>query len=149
MGRRIIDFSEEKATKKEFYSNDNIKIFNINDININEILISKRLFPEIINLNQYVIEYKHNYNIKPLYIKLSEYICSGNTFKENIVISSEIDDADFFEKYSKIWKKIEELMGINFERKPKFCTNVTYTTKIKTLLFYWEEYQDMRLPKKK
>ena len=51
MGRRIIDFSEEKATKKEFYSNDNIKIFNINDININEILISKRLFPEIINLN--------------------------------------------------------------------------------------------------
>ena len=51
MGRRIIDFGEEKATKKEFYSNDNIKIFNINDININEILISKRLFPEIINLN--------------------------------------------------------------------------------------------------
>ena len=102
MGRRIIDFGEEKATKKEFYSNDNIKIFNINDININEILISKRLFPEIINLNQYVIEYKHNYKIKPIYIKLSEYICSGNTFKENIVISSEIDDADFFEKYSKI-----------------------------------------------
>ena len=37
MGRRIIDFREEKTTKKEFYSDDNKKIFKINDININEI----------------------------------------------------------------------------------------------------------------
>ena len=51
MGRSIIDFGEENTRKKELYSNDNIKIFNINNININEILISKRLFPEIINLN--------------------------------------------------------------------------------------------------
>ena len=51
MGRRIIDFGEKKDHKKEFYSNDNKKTFKINDININEILISKRLFPEIINLN--------------------------------------------------------------------------------------------------
>ena len=39
-------------------------------------------------------------------------------------------------------------MGINFEKKKKFCTNATYATKIKTLLFHSEEYQDMRLPKK-
>ena len=45
-------------------------------------------------------------------------------------------------------EKIEELMGINFERKPQFCTNVAYTTKIKMLLSYSEEYQDMTLPKK-
>ena len=82
MGNRIIDFGEKKTTKKEFYSDDNKKIFNINDININEILISKRLFPEIINLNEYIIGYKHSYNIKPLYIKLPEYVCYGNTFKK-------------------------------------------------------------------
>ena len=106
MGRRIIDFGEEKATKKEFYSNDNIKIFNINDININEILISKRLFPEIINLNEYIIGYKHNYNIKPLYIKLPEYFCSGNTIKKHITISPEINDAAFLNtmKYGKKWR---------------------------------------------
>ena len=86
----------------------------------------------MIDLNEYVIGYKHNHNIKPLYIKLPEYVCSGSTFKENITISSEINDADFFEKYNKIWKKIEELIGINFERKPQ----VSYTTKIKTLLSY-------------
>ena len=81
MGRRIIDFGEKKTTKKEFYSDDNKKIFNINDININEILISKGLFP-LLNLNEYVIGYKHNHSIKPLYIKLPEYICRGNTFKK-------------------------------------------------------------------
>ena len=95
-----------------------ISTFFKNKININEILISKRLFPDIINLNEHVIGYKHNHNIKPLYIKLPENVCSGSTFKENITISSEINDNDFFEKYNKIWKKIEELMGINFERKP-------------------------------
>ena len=82
MGRRIIDFGEKKTTKKEFYSDDNKKIFNINDININEILISKGLFPEIINLHEYVIGYKYNRNIKPLYIKLLENVCRGKTYKK-------------------------------------------------------------------
>ena len=58
---------KRKDHKKEFYSDDNKKIFNINDININEILVSKRLFPEIINLNEYTIGYEHNDKIKPLY----------------------------------------------------------------------------------
>ena len=72
---------KKRATKKEFYSDNNKKIFNINDININEILISKGLFP-LLNLNEYVIGYKHNHNIKPLYIKLPEYVCRGHTFKK-------------------------------------------------------------------
>ena len=38
-----------------------------------------------------------------------------------MAISSEINDADFFDKYNKIWKKIEELTEINFEGKPLFC----------------------------
>ena len=128
------------------YSDNNKTIFNINDININEILISKGLFPEMINLNEYVVEYKHNHNIKPLYVKLPEYIRSGNTFKK--YICSEINDADFFEKYNNIWKKIEELKGINFERKPPFCNNITYTTKIKTLSPYSGNFQYIKIPKK-
>ena len=60
MGNRIIDFAEKKTTRKEFHSNDNKKIFNINNIDINKILISERLFSEIINLNEYIIGYKHN-----------------------------------------------------------------------------------------
>ena len=77
----IIDFGEKKTTEKEFYGNDNKKIFNIKDININIILISKESIPGI-NRNSHVIRYKDNHNIKPLYIKLPKYICSGKTFKK-------------------------------------------------------------------
>ena len=44
-------------------------------------LIFKGLFPES-NLNEYVVGYKHNHNIKPLCIKLLKYICSGKTLKK-------------------------------------------------------------------
>ena len=93
----------------------------------------------MIDLNEYVIGYKHNHNIKPLYIKLPEYVCSGSTFKENITISSEINDADFFEKYNKIWKKIEELIGINFERKPQ----VHSSTNLSSTFFYIYNFHNL------
>ena len=77
MVRKTINFGEKRTTKKEFYIDDNKKVLNINDININEILISKGLFSEILKFIEYVIGYKHNHNIKPLYIKFPEYVCSG------------------------------------------------------------------------
>ena len=40
-------------------------------------------------------------------------------------------------------------MGINFERKPPFCDNITYTTKIKTLSPYSDDYQDIKIPQKR
>ena len=39
-------------------------------------------------------------------------------------------------------------MGINSERKPPFCNNITYTTKIKTLSSYSEDYKDIKILKK-
>ena len=65
-----------------------------------------------------------------------------------MTIPSEVNDSYFFEKYNKIWKKIEELMGINFERKPPFSNNITCTTKIKTLSPCSEDYQDIKIPRK-
>ena len=34
-------------------------------------------------------------------------------------------------------------MGINFERKPPFCNNITCTTKVKTLSSYSEDNQNI------
>ena len=65
-----------------------------------------------------------------------------------MTITSEINDSYFFEKFYKIWEKIEELMGIHFERKPPFSNNITCTTKIKTLSPYSEDYQDIKIPRK-
>ena len=42
----------------------------------------------------------------------------------------------------------KELMGINFEKNPPFCNNITYPTKIKTLSSYSEDYQDIKIPRK-
>ena len=99
MVKRIkIKFGEKGPQKKNFTAMKIKKIFHINDIDINKILISKRIFSEIINFNEYIIRYKHYQIIKPLYIKSPEYVCRGNTFKKN---------ADFFEKYNKIWKKLK------------------------------------------
>ena len=58
------------------------KTFHIDNININEILISKGLFLRSNDNNYYVIGYKHNQKIKPLYIKLPKYVCAGKTFKK-------------------------------------------------------------------
>ena len=143
----VVDFDEKKITQKEFYSNGNKKIVKINDINVNEILISSEFFPGL-NRNQHIIGCKHNHKIKPLYIKLPKYVCRGKTFKKNMTIPSEINNAYFFEKYNKIWKKIEELIGKSFERKPPFYNNITCTTKIKTLSPYSEDYQDIKIPRK-
>ena len=37
----------------------------------------------------------------------------------------------------------------NFERKPPFCNNIACITKIKTLSSYSEDYQDIKIPRKK
>ena len=47
---RRIDFGEKRPQKKNFTAMIIKKSININDININETLISKWLFPEIIKL---------------------------------------------------------------------------------------------------
>ena len=122
------------------------KVFKTNIINVNEILISKGLSPGL-SLNKYIFGYKHNPKIKPLYIKLPKYVCIGKTFKKTMTMSSEINDDYFFEKYNKIWKKTEELMGINFERKALFYDNTTCTTKIK-LSSCSEDYRDIKIPRK-
>ena len=75
-----------------------------------------------------------------------EYVSSRNTFKK---IEPEINDANFFENYNKISKKIEELMGINFERKPPFCNNITYTTKNKNTFTLFRRLSEHKNPKKR
>ena len=39
-------------------------------------------------------------------------------------------------------------MGINLERKPPFCNDITYIAKVKTLSSYSEDYQDIIISRK-
>ena len=42
MSGNRITFDEEKIKKSDFYNNNNKKIFNIDDIDVNKILVSKK-----------------------------------------------------------------------------------------------------------
>ena len=52
--------------------------------------------------------------------KFKENKSKENKFKENITMSLRVNDEQLFKKYNKIWKKIEKLMGVDFEGKPVY-----------------------------
>ena len=53
-------------------------------------------------------------------------------FNENTTMSFRVNNKQFLKNYNKIWRKIEELMNINFESRPVYSDNDKYIkTKIK------------------
>ena len=56
-----------------------------------------------------------------------------NKNKNTITMSLKVKDKKLFKNYNKIWKKVEKLMGIEFNTKPTYGDDEKYIkTKIKT-----------------
>ena len=99
------------------------KIFNIGDIDVNKISVSKKEQYGKNNSFIYFIGYNDNDIIRPLCLKLSKmtgYINEFNENKNTIIMSLRVNDEQLFKKYSRIWKKVEKLMRIDFESKPTY-----------------------------
>ena len=77
MSEKTINSGDKKINKKDFYSNK--KQFNIEDIDINKILISKPGTYEN-NMRKYIIGYKYN-TISPLQLVLPKMTGYLNIFK--------------------------------------------------------------------
>ena len=109
-------------------------IFNIDDIDVNKILVSKKETYGKYNSFKYFIGYNDNGVIRPLYIWISQMTGYINKFDENkIRISLMIKDEQLLKNYNKIWKKIEKLMKIDFNTKTTYGDDDKYIkTKIKT-----------------
>ena len=133
MSENSINFDNNKIKKSDFY-NKNKKIFNINDIDVNKILISKKETYGEYNSFKYFIGYNNNDVIRPLYLLLSQTIGYINKFDKNkITMSLMIKDIQLLKNYNKIWKKIEKLMKIDFNTKTTYGDDDKYIkTKIKT-----------------
>ena len=104
MSGNSINFDDKKIKKSDFY-NKNKKIFNINDIDVNKILVSKKEKYGKYNSFKYFIGYNDNDVIKPLYLELSQmtgYINKFNENKKNITMSLKVKDKILFKNYSKI-----------------------------------------------
>ena len=119
-----------KIKKSDFYKIK--KVIKINDIDTNEILVSKEEPYGTKNSFKYFIGYNDNDAIRPLCIKLPQmtsYVrkCEGNTS-----MSFRISDEQFFKKCNHIWKRVEKLLKIEFDSEPVYGDNDKYIkTKIK------------------
>ena len=108
-----------KSLKSGLYKNK--EIFNISDIDVNNIFVSKKEKYGKYNSFKHFIGYNDNNVIKPLYLELSQMIGYINKFDKNtITMSFKVKDKKLFKNYNKIWEKIEKLMNIDFNTKPTY-----------------------------
>ena len=101
MNGKNINFNEKKPKKTELYKNK--KTFDIDDIDVNKILVSKKEPYGKNNSLIYFIGYNDNDVIRPLCLKLSKmtgYINEFNENKNTITMSLKVNDKQLI-KYGK------------------------------------------------
>ena len=90
-GKNII-FNDKKINKSSFYENK--KLFNIDDIDVNKILVSKTELYGKKNSFKYFIGYNDNDDIRSLCIKLpqmigyAQYFDSSKTMSFKVIVKS-------------------------------------------------------------
>ena len=130
MSGKNINFNDKKIKKSTFYKNKTIN--NIEDIDVNNILVSKKEAYGNKNSFKYFIRYKDNDIIRPLCIRLPQMTGYVRKFDENAAMSFIVKDRKLLKSYIKIWETIEKLMKINFESKPIYGDHDKYIkTRIK------------------
>ena len=107
MNGKNINFENKNIKKRDFY-NKNKKIFNVDDIDVNKILVSKKKQYGKYNSSKYLIGYNDNGVIRLLYFFLSQTTGYIDKFDKNkIAMSRMIKDIQLLKSYNKIWKKLK------------------------------------------
>ena len=102
MNGKSINFNDKEIQKRDFY-NKNKKIFNIDDIDVNKILASKKEQYGKYNSSKYFIGYNDNSVIRQLYLFTSQTTGYINKFDKNkITLSLMIKDIQLLKNYNKI-----------------------------------------------
>ena len=128
MSEKTINFGDKKINKKEFYNNK--KQFNIEDLDINKILISKPETHEN-NIRKYIIGYSDN-TISPLQLFLPKMIGCLNIFKDGArKMYFFTDNNELLKRYTAIWEKISDLVNKKFDSDPIY-NNKYINTKIRS-----------------
>ena len=83
MSIKKINFDDKKIKKTDFYKNKYKKIFNIDDIDVNKILVSRKELYGTNNALKYFIGYNDNAVIRPLCLMLSKMTGYIRKFDEN------------------------------------------------------------------
>ena len=102
--------------KSNFYKNKNA--FQIDDVDVNKILVSKKEPYGTKNALKYFIGYNDNDVIRPLCLRLPQMTGYAKKFNENATMSFKANNKQLLKNYNKICEKDEKLLKINFESKP-------------------------------
>ena len=130
MNKKNINFADKKINKSDFYKNE--KVFHIDDIDVNKILVSKKELYGTKNALKYFIGYNDDDVIRPLCLRLLQMTGYARKFNENATMSFRVNNKQLLKNYNKIWEKVEKLMRIDFESKPVYGDDDKYIkTKIK------------------
>ena len=127
------------------------KLNNIEEVDINSILVSKKEPYGNKNSLKYFIGYNDNDIIRPLCIRLPQMTGYARKFDGNATLSFIVKNKQLLKKYAKIWETIEGLMKINFESKPVYGKDVKYIkTKIKSYAgSIITNFHNKKMPKRK
>ena len=106
MSGQSINFGDKKINKSNFYKNK--KFFDLNDIDVNKILVSKK------ESFKYFIGYNDGDVIGPLCIILPQIIGYVKHFDGNKTMYFKVNDNKLLKKYNKIWENVGNLLNIEF-----------------------------------
>ena len=127
---KSINFDDKKIHKSSFYKNK--KLFSLNDIDVNKILVSKKESYGTKNSLKYFIGYNDGDVIRPLCILLPQMTGYVKRFDSNKTMSFKVSDNKLLKKYSKKWKKVGNVLSIEFDSEPVYDDVDKYIkTKIK------------------
>ena len=121
MSGKSVNFGDKKINKRDFYKNK--KLFKIEDIDINKILVSKKESYGTKNSLKYFIGYNDDDTVRPLFIKLPQMIGYVKQFDSNKTMSFKVIDNKLLKEYTKIWEKVSNLMNIKFHSESVYGDN--------------------------
>ena len=133
MSGKSINFDDKKINKSNFYKNK--KFFNLNDIDVNKILLSKKESYGAKNSPKYFIGFNDDDVIRPLCIILPQMIGYVKHFDSNKTMSFKFSDNKLLKTYNKIWETVGNLLNIEFDNEAVYGDVDKYIkTKIKIYL---------------
>ena len=94
-----------KKSKKETFIKTK-KIIKIDDIDVNEILVSKKESYGTKNSLKYFIGDNDNDVIRPLCVRLPQMTCYARKFDENVIMSFRVNNKQLLKNYNKTWEKV-------------------------------------------
>ena len=100
MNGKNIFFDDKKIKKSKFYRNN--KAFQIDDIDVNKILVSKKEPYSIKDAFKYLIWYNNNDVIRPLCLRLPQMTGYAKKFNENATMSFRVNNKQLLKNYNKI-----------------------------------------------